>query len=63
MANEFTCWNCKGDGTRCDCAWKKEMRSPVQMMETTQQQIDRNEREIAANIRRMEMMILRPDLF
>jgi len=23
MANEFTCWDCKGDGTRCDCHTKR----------------------------------------
>lgn len=23
MANEFICWNCKGDGTRCDCHRKR----------------------------------------
>jgi len=23
MANEFICWDCKGDGTRCDCHKKR----------------------------------------
>lgn len=58
MANEFTCWNCKGDGTRCDCAWKKDPnRFNAAQMESVQERIDRNQREIDENLRLMSNTI------
>jgi len=49
MANEFKCWDCGGDATRCDC---HKNRKPVHyQMESVQERIDRNDAEIKTNLR------------
>ena len=48
MANEFICFNCKGDGTRCDChkSRKNYYVSLYERRETQEEAFERSNREL-----------------
>ena len=54
MANEFICWDCKGDGTRCDCHKKRPyhyVKSLGEQMQEAQDKADRAFAELKSFVR------------
>jgi predicted ATPase with chaperone activity len=46
MANEFICWDCKRDGTRCDCHTKRPYHYTESLAEKMEKARIDNEIEI-----------------
>ncbi len=53
MANEFICSDCKGDGTRCDCASKRQPTPYHLRQKTREEMIADNEAEMRSLMRQM----------
>ena len=56
MANEFVCFLCDGDGTRCNC-YKRVRPVPVTRKASVEERIQRNEVIIKDGLFRLRRMM------